>query len=212
MSGFLTNGLPSAALFTGAEAFNADTNAAAGAIPQSEKFAFYKLALMLTTLMNTLNKTMVAGTIYYTGMGIGFLYTPTPRGSSISENSFSITGVNIPVGSTGGTDTWHVYVFNAAGTLVARSILAGVLAGTALTIQQIPLYQPDGATLGPIVLPSAQYYIGLQSNGTTATFKDINSPIWSTFTKSQTGAAGTAPTFTAPTTFTADLGPMASFY
>lgn len=210
--GFLNEGLPALATFTGAEELNADTQLAGGSMPQSEKIALYKLALLLTTMLNSLNKTMVAGSIYYEGIGVGFTYTPIPRGSAISENSFAITGVNVPVGATGGTDTWHVYVFNSAGTLVARSILAGVTAGTALTVQQIPLYQPDGATIGPVTLPSGTYYIGLQSNGTTANFKSINSPIWPTFTSSQTGVAGTAPTFTAPTTFTANLGPLASFY
>lgn len=212
MSGFLTPNVPSAALFTGQEKFYADTQAAGGAIPQSEAFALYKLALVMTTMLNSLDKTMVAGSIYYVGIGIGYIYTPTPRGSAISENSFSVTGINVPVGTPGGTDTWHVYVFNSGGTLVARSATAGVTAGTALTIQQIPLYLPDGSTAGPVTLPSAQYYIGLQSNGTTAKFKSINSPIWSTNTSSQTGTAGTAPTFTAPTTYTANLGPLASFY
>lgn len=213
MPGFINNGLPAAALFTGAEEFNADTQLASGAIPQSEKFALYKLALMLTSMLNTLNKTMVSGTIYYVGIGIGFIYTPVPRGSAISENSFSITGINIAVGTTGGTDTWHVGVYNSLGVLVARSITAGVTAGTASTIQQIPLYQTNGSTIGPVTLPSGQYYIALQSNGTTANFKSINSPIWSTVTGSQTGVAGTLAAITSvATTYTANLGPMASFY
>lgn len=216
--GFLTEGLPALALFTGLEEFNADTQAANGSNPQSEKIALYKLALLLTTMLNTLDKTMVAGSIYYSQIGIGFTYTPTPRGTAISEQSFNVTGINIAVGTPGGTDTWHVGVYNSAGVLVARSVTAGVTAGTALTIQQIPLYQTDGSTIGPITLTSGTYYIALQSNGTAAKFKSINSPIWGTtatpiVTGSQTGAAGTLAVLTPiPTTFTVNLGPMASFY
>lgn len=213
MSGFLNNGLPAIATFSGKEEFNVDTELTGGSIPQSGKIALYKLALMLTTMLNTLNKTMVAGTIYYVGIGIGFVYTPTPRGSAIPEGSFAVTGINVAVGSVGGTDTWHVGVYNSTGVLVARSITAGVTAGTALTIQQIPLYQTNGSTIGPVTLPAGSYFIALQSNGTTATFKSVNSPIWSTNTGSQTGSAGTLAAISAlSTTFTANLGPMASFY
>lgn len=211
--GFLTEGLPALALFTGSEEINADTQLSAGAIPQSEKIAIYKLALLMTTMLNTLSKTMVSGTFYYTQFLLGYTYTPTPRGSAIPENSYSITGVNVPVGSTGGTDTFHVWVWNSAGVVVGRSATAGVTAGTALTIQQIPLYQPDGSTAGPITLTSGTYYIGVQSNGTTAKFLAINSPIWPLNTGSQTGTAGTSAAIASiASTFTQNLGPMATLY
>lgn len=212
MGGFLNEGLPGLALFSGLERFNADSQQANGANPQSEEVALYKLALVMTTMLNNLNKTMVAGTIYYSQFNVGYTYTPTPRGNPIPENSYAITGINVPVGTTGGTDTWHVGVWNSAGVLVARSILAGVTAGTASTIQQIPLYQPDGATIGPVTLTSGTYYIGLQSNGTTATFKSINSPIWPYVTGSKTGVAGTLPAIVPATTYTANTGPQVSFY
>lgn len=213
--GFLTEGLPALATFSGLEKVNADTNAAAGSIPQSEALSFAKLTLVLQTLQNSLSKTMVAGSIYYTEFAVGYTYTPTPRGTAIPENSYSIAGINIPVGATGGTDTWHVGLYNSAGVLVARSILAGVTAGTALTIQQFPLYDVAGvvaATTTPIIITSGTYYIALQSNGTTANFKSINSPIWPGVTGSQTGAAATLAAITPPTTYTANLGPMASLY
>lgn len=211
--GFLTEGLPALALFTGAEEINADTQLAAGSIPQSEKIALYKMALLFTTMLNSLDKTMVAGTIYYSQIAIGFTYTPTPRGTPIQENQFAITGINVPVGTPGASDTWHVGVWNSAGVLVARSVTAGVTAGTALTIQQIPLYQTDGSTVGPVTIGSGTYYIGLQSSGTTAKFKSINSPIWPVNTGSQTGAAGTLPAISPiSATFTANLGPLVSFY
>lgn len=211
--GFLTEGLPGLATFTGLEEINMDTQATAGSIPQSVKLALYKQALLLTTMMNSLDKTMVAGTIYYAQFNLGFTYTPTPRGTAQSDNSFGVTGVNVPVGTPGGTDTWHVIVYNSLGVLVARSILAGVLAGTALTIQQVPLYSPDGATIGPVTLPSGTYYLALQSSGTTAKFKSINSPVWPFVTGSQVGTVSSQAALSPiATTFTANLGPQLSLY
>ena len=99
MSGFLTEGLPSLATFTGSEEFYSDSQLAAGNQPQTEKIALYKLAMMMYTMMNSLSKTPVAGSIYYSQFNIGFVYTPTPRGAVISEQSFAATGVNVPVGS-----------------------------------------------------------------------------------------------------------------
>lgn len=213
--GFLNEGLPALATFSGLEKLNADTQQAAGAIPQSEELSLSKLALILRSLTNSLSKTMVAGSIYYTQFSIGFTYTPTPRGTAIPENSYSVSGINIPVGAQGGTDTWHVGLYNSAGVLVARSILAGVTAGTALTIQQFPLYDVSGvvaATTTPIIITSGVYYIALQSSGTTANFLTINSPIWPGVTGSQTGVAATLAAITPPTTYTANLGPQASLY
>lgn len=212
MSGFLTNGLPALALFSGAETLNADSQQANGANPQSEKVSFAKLCMVLQTLQNSLSKTMVAGSIYYSQFDVGFTYTPTPRGTTIPENEYSVTGVNIPVGATGGTDTWHVGLYNSAGVLVGRSATAGVTAGTALTIQQIPFHGVDGATLAPITIKAGTYYIALQSNGTTANFRSINSPIWPLVTGSQTGVAGTLAAITPPADYTANLGPLASLY
>ncbi len=213
MGGFLTEGLPALALFTGSEEINADTQQTAGAIPQSEKIAIYKLALLMTTMLNSLSKTMVSGTFYYNQFNVGYTYTPTPRGSAIPENSYSITGVNVPVGAVGGTDTFHVWLWNSAGVVIGRSATAGVTAGTALTIQQIPLYQPDGLTAGPITITSGVYYIGIQSNGTTAKFLSINSPIWPLATGSQTGTAGTSAAIASiATTYTANVGAQLTLY
>ncbi len=210
---FINEGLPALAIVTGLEELNADTIASAGSIPQSEKIAIYKLALLMYTMLNSLSKTPVAGTIYYTQYNIGISYTPTPRGSAISESSFSVTGMNVPVGATGGTDTLHVGVYNSAGVLVARSATAGVTLGTALTIQQVPLYQADGSTAGPVTLTSGTYYLAVQLSGTTGRFQTVNSPVWPWNTGSQTGVSGTLAAISAiATTYTANVGPMVSLY
>lgn len=205
---FLTNTLPSLATFTGGEEIPADTDLASGQNPSQVKLALYKLALLMTTMMNSLNKTMVAGSIYYAAYGIGAVTSFDPNAAlpatTQSTESVLITGVNVAVGSTGGTDNWYVALYNSAGVLLASS--AATLAGTASTVQQIPF-------TAPVTVPSGTYYIALQSNGTTATFKSINSPIWPGVTGSQTGMAGTLAVLTPiPTTYTANLGPQASLY
>lgn len=217
MSNFLTANVPSLAIFTGREESPLDTNSATnGVTPAYQRLALYKEAMVLTTLMNTLSKTMVSGTIYYSQFSVGYTYTPTPRGSSISEQSYVSTGINIPIGSTGGTDTFHVGIWNSSGVLVGRSATAGATASTALTIQQFAWAGSTGSATGTdalVTLTSGTYYIGVQSNGTTAKFLAINSPIWPLNTGSQTGTAGTLPAISSiATTYTQNLGPMASLY
>jgi hypothetical protein len=174
------------------------------------------MALMLTTMLNTLSKTPVAGTIYYTRIDLGVEYDPTPQGADISLQPFTITGVNVPVGATGGTDTLHVGIWDSAGVLVGRSATAGVTLGTALTIQQVPLAGSSGAATGvdaPVTLPSGTYYVGVQLSGTTGRFQAINSPIWPVATGSQTGVSGTLPAISSvASTYTQNLGPMVSVY
>lgn len=203
---FLTNQLPSVATFTGAEEAAFDTYLGSGAQPQSVKLALYKLALLMTCLGNGLSKTMVAGTRYYVGFFIGDTLASAPSTTQVSqENGLVITGVNVAVGATGGTDLWVVELHDSTGALVATSALAGTTAGTANTIQQIPF--TAAATIN-----SGLYYIVLQSNGSTATFKSINSPIWPTYTGSATGTLGTSAAITPPTTYTANLGAQVSLY
>lgn len=213
---FLTNSVPKFAIPTGSESVNFDTNISGGGQPQMVSIELTKLALLMSTFTNGLSKTMVAGTIYYSQYNVGFVYDPTPLGSNISENTFLTTGVNIVLGTPGGTDTWHAGLWNSSGVLVARSATAGVTAGTALTTQQIPWAGVTGSATGadaPVSITAGTYYIGLQSNGTTAKFWSINSPIWPLPTGSQSGSAGTLPAISSvATTYTANLGPQATLY
>lgn len=215
MTGFLTPGQIALAVSTGRERFLLDSNPASGQpLPLTESIDMYTLASVMNMFLNTLAKTMVSGTIYYTQINIGATYTPTPRGSTISQQSFQLNGINIPIG-TGGTDTWYVGLWDSSGTLVAQCATAGVTAGTSNTIQQIPFYgsSGSGSAATPVTVTSGTYYMGLQSNGTTATFKALNSPVWPFATGSQAGSAGTLAAITSPaTTYTQNLGPMASLY
>jgi len=193
MAGWLSNGVPNLNQSTGNETFNVDTELASGTSPQMGSIPLQQLANMVNYYSSTLSKTMAAGTTYVANLNVGFPAT--------------FTGVSIAVGSTGGTDLWEVGLFNNAGTLLANSVTTGTTAGTALTWQQIAF------TATYTLLIPGTYWIGLQSNGTTAKFLALNSPTNPTFTGSRTGSAGTItfPT-TVPTTYTANLGPMALLY
>lgn len=211
---FLTSGVPALATFTGAETLPGDSNNASGQQPQQITMSLAKLARILNCLGNTKDKTMVSGTIYYAAYTVGATESFRPDSglalTTLSDQSFLITGMNILVGSTGGTDTWYTGLYNSSGVLVASST-KGTTAGTASTIQQIPF--DDGTNALTATITSGTYLLAVQSNGTTAKLGTINSPIWPDITGSQTGTAGTLAKITSvATTYTANLGPMASLY
>lgn len=216
MSGFLFNGVPQIGLFTGAELMGVDTQNTQGLNPESGTFNLAQLATIMGMLGNRLSHATVAGTIYYAGTSFGL----NPPGA---QNAFGVTtlvtgapllatGVEVMVGATGGTDKWTVGVYNSAGALVAVSDTAtGITAGTANTVQRLPFGTLAAPT--PVTLPAGNYFLALQSNGTTATFMAINSPVWPYFTGSQTGAFGTMAAISPlPTSYTANIGPAASLY
>ncbi len=117
----------------------------------------------------------------------------------------TLTGIEYLIGSVGGTDSVVVYLWDAAGTVVANSALAGATVGTAATYQQVAFTAPYAA-VGPAV-----YFVGVQFNGATAKFRTIP-----TGTRrpaaSNAGTFGTAAVITPPTTFTADKAPVAWTY
>lgn len=191
MSGLINNGLPAITLFTGSELANLDTLIGQGVAPQSAATSLVALSVALRALSQPLSKTMVASTRYYVNTVVG---SPT-----------LITGVSVHVGGTGGTDNWIVELHNASGAIVATSALAGTLAGTANSFQRIPFTVPYQAAAGT-------YYIVLQSNGTTATFGAYSSPGLPLVTGSAAGTFGTSAAITPPTTYTANLGPVALLY
>lgn len=193
MSGLYTDGLPQLNNTTGLETAPFDTNASGGANPQSGALQLQQLALLVSFYGNGLSKTMVAGTRYYSSINIGFPQV--------------ITGVSVKIGTTGGTDNWIVELHGPTGTLLATSATAGTLAGTAATWQQIPFTTPY--TLNQ----PGQYFLVLQSVGTTATFESLNAPTSSAVvTGSATGSFGTGASIVPPTTYTANLGPKALVY
>jgi len=72
----------------------------------------------------------------------------------------------------------------------------------------------DFALLQSPILQPGRYFIAVQCNGTTATTRrQAAANGGNTMTQSATGTFGTVPaSFTPPTTFTADVGPIARLY
>lgn len=211
MSGLYTNGLVNLLQFLGGEATAFDIPTAAGAAPLQGSANIAALAQAISFFNNSLSKTMVAGTVYFSGpytigVAIGGDDVITP------SQPVTLTGVNIHVGGTGGTDNWGVGLYSATGVLLASSNNSGVTAGTANTWQQIPFY--SGSANTPYVAAPGTYYIGLQSNGTTATFASINAPTYPVFSGTKTGSFfnTTAIFTTAPTTYTANVAPGSFLY
>lgn len=193
MAGWLTDGVPSLNSFTGAELSSFDSTYANGSNPQTGSMSTAQAAILYNMLSNSLDKTMVDGSRYYTSINIGF-----PQ---------LLTGIIAKVGSTGGTDKWIFELHSPAGVLLATTALAGTTAGTANTYQQIAF------TATYNLLTPGTYFIAVQSNGNTAKLATLNAPsLTGVYTGSATGVFGTGASITPPTTYTANLGPLATVY
>ena len=191
MAGWLTPGFPQLSIFTGSEQFNLDTELSSGANPQSAMSTTVQLAAAFKWLNATADKTTVAGTRYYSSITLG--------------TNVTLTGIQVLVGGTGGTDSWIAELFNAAGALVATSTTSGTTAGTANIWQRLAFTSPYDA-------PAGDYFISIQSNGTSAKPAVYSSPGLPIFTGSAAGTFALAASITPPTTYTASTGPMASVY
>ena len=117
------------------------------------------------------------------------------------------TGISVLNGATVGTDNLMVALYDTNGVLITNSATAGALSAGANAFQSLAfLTQP--------ILQPGRYFIAVQCNGTTATTRH-----WAAanggnqMTQSAAGTFGTVPaSFTPPTTFTADVGPIAALY
>ena len=118
------------------------------------------------------------------------------------------TGIGVLNGATVGTDNLMVALYDTNGVLVANSATAGVLSAGANAFQQIAF------TAATAPLAPGRYFIAVQCNGTTATTRrQAAANGGNTMTQSAAGTFGTVPaSFTPPTTFTADVGPIAWLY
>lgn len=191
MSGLYTPGLPQQGLFSGSEQFSLDSLLGSGASPQEVMTSLIALAAAVKYLGNAQDKTMVAGTRYYTSVVIG---APT-----------TITGIEVLVGSVGGTDLWTFELHDSTGALVATTLATGTTAGTASLFQRLAL-------TATYLAPAGTYFMVAQSNGTTAKLGTYASAGLPLLTGSATGTLGTAAAITPPTTYTANLGPIALLY
>ena len=108
----------------------------------------------------------------------------------------------------GATDKYIYILFNSAGSVVANSATAGTTAAGSGLYQCIP-FTGTVAVTGP-----QTYYIGMQGNGTTATFGTYptGSAPPNYGTNNQAGTFGTVAGITPTTTFVANKGPVMSVY
>jgi hypothetical protein len=139
------------------------------------------------------NTTMVAGTLYRSEIFVPHLAT--------------WTGIGILNGATVGTDNALVALYDTNGVLITNSAVAGAVAAGANAFQNY-------AFLNTVTLTPGRYFIAVQQNGTTATKRTHAAANGGNqMTASSTGTFGTVPTsFTPPTTFTADVGPIGWLY
>ena len=135
-----------------------------------------------------------AGTMYLTEIYVPFTQT--------------WTGISKLNGTTVGTDNHLVALYGADGTLLANSAVAGVLSASASVFQ-------DTAFTAPITLIPGRYFLGVQSNGTTATLRHLETANGvANNTGSQAGTFGTVPATltTVPVTTTNAQGVIARLY
>lgn len=117
------------------------------------------------------------------------------------------TGASVLNGTTVGTDSFIVALYGSDGTLIANSAVAGTLSAGASVFQNIPF-------TATVVLAPGRYFIGVQSNGTTATLRHILAANgFGGSTSATAGTFGTVPaTVTAPSTFTTAVGVITALY
>jgi len=117
------------------------------------------------------------------------------------------TGIGVLNGTTVGTDNHLVALYGSNGALLANSAVAGTVSAGASVMQ-------NRAFTAPITLIPGRYFLGVQSNGTTATLRHLLAANGSNVMTSVTaGVFGTVPsTITAPATFTTAVGVIAQLY
>lgn len=119
-----------------------------------------------------------------------------------------MTGIGYLIGTVGGTNNVIVELHDADGKLIANSAVAGTLCGTLATFQEI-------AFTAPVEVVQGWYFLSVTMNGNTARLRTIPTALsisQTALTKSAAGTFGTVGDLTVPTTFTADVGPIAYTY
>lgn len=150
------------------------------------------------------------GSVAYASMGTNATLSATVTyiTSVFLPNPMNVTGVSILKGATAGADNWTVALYKDIGGLPVAQSASTAVAATGNIFQDIPFAAQYYAP-GP-----ARYWIALQSNGTTSTARMVAASTFiNVLTTSVTGGTyGTFLSLTPPTTFTADVGPVAVLY
>lgn len=162
-------------------------------------------------LTSTITASVYAGPLIYPVINLGSaaLTTYETNGTAPVAGTMYLTEIYVPYaqtwtgigklnGTTATTDNHLVALYGANGALLASSAVAGVLAATASVMQNISF-------TAPITLIPGKYFLGFQSNGTTATVRHLVAVNGANImTGSQAGVFGTVPATltTVPVTFT----------
>ena len=126
----------------------------------------------------------------------------------IDQNAL-FSGACFLQGATITTDKHILYLWDATGTLLANTTLAGTSDNTGTASQYLCIsFTSPIALAGP-----AQFFVGIQGNGTTDTFQSYAAGSHNYPTTSFTGVFGTPKNFaTVPTTFTSNVGPFMQLF
>lgn len=124
------------------------------------------------------------------------------------EANATITGIKVSNGATVGTNKYIVALFDSSGSPVANSALAGANIAGADGYQTVA-FTGTYAAKGPGI-----FWIGLYVNGTTDRFRSVPAVgEYGGLAGSVSGQTfGTVAAVVLPTTFSADLGPVAFTY
>lgn len=120
-----------------------------------------------------------------------------------------VTGVKIMSGGTATTDNILGILRDNKGNLIANSATAGQVLSGAASLQTLAF------TAARFLVGPAKYFIGVQGNGTAAgaIYTIPTSSYVDIVANKATGTFGTVTaTYTVPTTFTADQGPIGCIY
>lgn len=114
-------------------------------------------------------------------------------------------GIGVLNGATVGTDNLVVALYDTNGNLLASG--GPALSAGANAFQNIPF-------TASVTLIPGRYFVAVQASGTTATTRRQAAAMGgNTMTQLAAGTVGVVPaSFTPPTTFTADVGPIAWLY
>lgn len=135
--------------------------------------------------------------------------TTTYLASIFIPRTVSLTGISQLNGTAVGTDKVAYALYGSAGgAALATTALAGTTTTGTDAFKDVAFTAPYTA-VGP-----ARYWIAYQVNGTTARLRTVAASTFvAVLTTTQTGGTfGTFTTLTSPTTFTADVGPIACVY
>lgn len=197
---------------------------AAGTLTSTGTLIATAAATVGTTLGVTGASTLTGGIVVAAGQRTNYLgWRPSTLTSGTStqgsatvlyvsqiflEANATLTGIKVNNGATVGTNKYIVALFNSAGTPVANSALAGTLSSGADGYQTVA-FTGTYAAVGPGV-----YWIGLYIDGTTDRFRTVPAVGQYGGLAGSISAQtfGTVAAVTLPTTFSADLGPVAFTY